>query len=161
MHGWLQFNAQYPDKYGEGPNYFDPEEGYVPEGYGNSHKSPSCEITNYGKEFAYEGNSNLFTVDIDCNGVIILEDHVKLSGNNNEMNIVLKSAAFEGYTLSGPEGQDGFGGKAVATLSGGTLTIAVAAIKDLTAGDKLQTMWKLNVSVAGRGACSMCDCVEC
>jgi hypothetical protein len=54
------------------PNYFDCDEGYVPDGFGNSVGDPSCEIVSDGVEFAYEGHSNRFTVDLDPTGLITL-----------------------------------------------------------------------------------------
>lgn len=54
------------------PNYFDADEGYVPDGFGNSVGDPSCDIVDDGVEFAYEGHSNRFTVDLDPTGLITL-----------------------------------------------------------------------------------------
>jgi hypothetical protein len=54
------------------PNYFDADEGYVPLNFGNSEGEPSCEIVADAVEFAYEGHSNRFTVDVDPTGLITL-----------------------------------------------------------------------------------------
>lgn len=129
-------------------NYFNEEEGYVPEGYGNSHEGAECAITNYGKEFAYEGHSNSFVVDIDAYGSITLKNVVKKAGKNNAMVIVLKSAAFIGYSIV-TELSDNFGGspgKANLTISGKKITIKVPELTGLTVGQIQEAKWKISVS---------------
>lgn len=72
---------------------------------------------------------------------------VKKAGKNNPMLIVLKSPAFNGYSLK--ELTDNFGGtpgKANATLVEDKLTIIVPEISGLTVGQEQIATFKLYVS---------------
>lgn len=119
----------------------------MPDGYGNCHPGgPWAVITDDTKpEFAYEGSSNKFTVDLDSSGMIVLTDMVHASGKNNPMVIVLKSAAFEGYEITLLHNH--FKGATITTdISGGTITIKVPEVVGLTEGERLVAVWKLSVS---------------
>jgi hypothetical protein len=150
-----------------GPNYFDEEEGYVPEGYGNCHPGGPWSIINdnYKAEFAYEGSSNLFTLDLDSTGMLVLTDVVKMAGKNNPMVIVLKSKAFEGYEITllhnnfrnSPTGL-------VATITGDTIEITVPDIPGLERGERQIAVWKLSVShtcscLPAALCCAVCVCM--
>lgn len=149
--GELFFNTQ--TAVAGGANYFDEREGYVPDGYGNCHPGgPWAVITDEAKaEFAYEGSSNKFTLDLDSTGMIVLTDVVHASGKNNPMVIVLKSSAFEGYEVSLVHNH--FKGAAITTeISGGSLTIKVPEVVGLTDGERLVAVWKLSVCTESAAA---------
>lgn len=131
-----------------GANYFAADEGYVPEGYGNSHGAPVAIIHTHGpmKEFAYEGTSNLFTLDLDATGHIVLYNRVKSNGKNNPMTIVLKSHAFKGYTTI-VEVSNTFKHHVVATVDDDTVVLAVPEIGDLHKEDTQAVVFKLSVSL--------------
>lgn len=147
VYGQLLFNTPQKDGYYGSTNYLAAEEGYVPDGYGNSHGPPKVKITDYYKEFAYEGLSNLFTVDITSTGVLTLTNLVKVAGKNNAMTIILKSHAFDGYSIA-PIAST-FKETVTASITDGTIVLSVPEIADLPANFNQTAVWKLSVSQLG------------
>jgi hypothetical protein len=121
----------------------------VPEGYGNCHPGGPWSIINdnYKAEFAYEGSSNLLTMDLDSTGMLVLTDVVKEAGKNNPMVIVLKSKAFEGYYITPLHNHfKGQPAGLTAIITGDTIEITVPEIPNLVSGERQVAVWKLSVS---------------
>ena len=71
-------------------NYFDPANGFVPTGYGNSSSPNNVAITS-GVEFGFNDGGNLDTADFSSSG-LVLSDDAERAG--------LNSAFKETFTLS-------------------------------------------------------------
>lgn len=111
--GSLQFS-------GNTTNFFDPSNGFVPPGFGNS-TSPTVTVDG-GVEFGFRDSSNFDTADFSLNTLFIQDITSALSGPSLAFRMTFMDAAFlnfSGVTLSA----DTFG--LTFSLLGDTLTIDV------------------------------------
>jgi hypothetical protein len=94
-------------------NFFDPANGYVPAGYGNS-SSTTATIVNPGIEFAlvYDGGSvsnpsiDSVTADFTASGLNVTFQHPNYAGGLTGFSLVFTDSAFSGGTFT--KTADGF-----------------------------------------------------
>lgn len=95
-------------------NYFDPANGFVPAGYGNS--SGTTVTIGSGVEFGYNDTYNLDTADF-TGSTLTISDVVEHSGDNAPFEMTFTDSAFTGFTQTGAA--DGY----TFTFSGDTLDV--------------------------------------
>jgi hypothetical protein len=104
------------------PNYFDPANGFVPSGYGNSAPNGPNNITiGSGIEFGYQDGANTDTVDFGSTNVTLQDVD---NSNSVAVTFVFTDSLFVGATLTA--GADNFPDGVTAGISGQTLTISMA-----------------------------------
>lgn len=77
-------------------NYFDPVNGFVPPGYGNSGGLTTVTI-GPGVEFAFQSSANLDTADFDGTTLVITD--VSTIGGSNSFEMKFTDPAFTGFAL--------------------------------------------------------------
>jgi hypothetical protein len=131
VNGSLQFN-------GGGNNYFDPANGFVPAGYGNSAGQPVT--IGSGTEFGFQDNANTDTADF-TDSQLIIGDAVGGDGAAPwEMTFTSLSGAFGGLSLA----SSNFDGLTY-SLAGNTITI------DWAGGSAADTNYTATFDIAPAG----------
>ncbi len=77
-------------------NYFDPINGFVPSGFGNSGGLTTVAI-GPGVEFAFQSASNFDTADFDGTTLVITD--VSATGGSNSFEMKFTDSAFAGFAL--------------------------------------------------------------
>ncbi len=90
--GSLQFN-------GSGPNYFDPNNGFVPNGFSNKTQGTTVTVAEPAIEFGFADGVNTDTVNI-TNTTITLTDVIATRGSTAPFLVTLTDTAFAGVTFT-------------------------------------------------------------
>jgi len=108
------------------PNDFDPVNGHVPSGYGNSSPHGPLNVTiGSGTEFGYQDPADTITVDFTATGVTLRDDS---GGNFNPVTYVFTDSAFLGATTAVIS--DNFVPAVTASLVGDVLTLSAPILPD-------------------------------
>jgi hypothetical protein len=115
--GVLQFN-------GSGPNFFDPANGLVPAGFGNSAPhGPNNVIIGPGTEFGFSDGQNGDTVNFTGTQVTLIDQS---NGGSTPATYSFTNSAFSGATISLVS--NSFPSPVTQTLVGDVLTLSTALL---------------------------------
>ncbi len=103
------------------PNYFDPANGRVPDGYSNKTQGPTVTVADPAIEFGYADSTNTVTADI-TNTQVILNDFTSVGSSG--YTVTLTDAGFDSLVKMSDTFQNG---GIRASRSGNLLTFSVPA----------------------------------
>ena len=109
---------------GGGTNYFDPANGFVPAGFGNSSPGgPTVVISNAYAEFGFADGANTDTADF-TNTTLSISDVSSSIAGTSSFRMTFTDTAFAGLVLTKISDTFPFsGGKITGSLSGTTITL--------------------------------------
>ena len=120
-------------------NYFDPVNGWVPAGYGNS-SSPNNVVIGSGVEFGYSDGANTDTADFSDTQLTLMDVSDSFFRGSLSVAYIFTDTAFIGKTISSVS--DDFPSAVIASIVGDVLTLNMPAF-EITQSETFQATFDI------------------